>query len=120
MRKYLMMAAAAAAVLAVPFASASAQSGDGLNRWVRINNVSGGHTVVTLYAVPSSFGAGRISSPDLIPAVTIHPGQSYAVNIDDGRGTCLYDLRATSQTPGREWIVRNFNVCAHSNWNLGS
>ena len=120
MKKYLMMATAAAALLSAPLAGASAQSVDGLNRWVRINNQSGYLTVVTLHAVPSRIGSGAVASPDLIPASTIRPGDSLRINFDDGQGTCLYDLRATSQTPGRDWVVRNFNVCARSTLNLGS
>ena len=119
MRKYIMMAVAAAALLSAPLAGASAQSGDNVNRWVRINNNSGYLTVISLHAVPSRFGAGAVAGPDLIPAYTIRPGESLRFNFDDGQGTCLYDLRATSQTPGREWVVRNFNVCARSEWNLG-
>lgn len=117
MRTFLMAAVAAAAFLA-PVGEASAQSFDGKNRWVSINNHSTYRTVVTVYAVPSRHNVGRISGGDLIPRGTIRPGESYSVNFDDGRGTCYYDIRATSDTPGRDWVVRDFNVCALGHWNL--
>lgn len=117
MRKYL-LAAIGAAFLLAPIGDASAQSSDGKNRWVTINNQSSFRTVVTLYAVPSHYNAGNISGRDWIPDVTIGPRQSYNVNFDDGRGTCYFDIRATSDTAGRDWIVRDFNVCAESAWNL--
>ena len=72
MRNYLMAALGAAVLLAAPVADASA--GDGLNRWVRINNVSGFRTVVTLYAVPSHYQASRISgiTPADIALLMVH------------------------------------------------
>lgn len=118
MRNYLIAAFGAAVLLASPVTNAAAQSRDGLNRWVNINNVSGFRTVVTLYAVPSHYRASHISGGDLLPGVTIRPGQSYAVNFDDGQGTCYYDIRATSERNGTDWVRRNFNVCESSNLNL--
>jgi hypothetical protein len=100
--------------------AASAQSQDGRDRWVSVNNKSFSRTVKTLHAVPSDLRMAVVSSPDLIPQVMIGPGQSFRVNFDNGRGTCLYDIRAVSETPGVEWNVRNFDVCAQSDWNLGS
>lgn len=120
MRNYLMAALSAAVLLAAPAGDASAQSRDGLNRWVNVNNTSGFRTVVTLYAVPSHSRVIQISGRDLLPSVTIRPGQSYAVNFDDGRGTCYYDIRATSDRSGTDWVQRNVNVCQISNLNLGS
>lgn len=119
MRTQIMAALGAAALLTSLAGGASAQSRDGLNRWVSIQNVSGFRTVVTLHAVPSHLRAAGVMSRDLIPGVTIRPGQSYRVNFDDGHGTCYYDLRATSNVSGRDWVVRNFNVCARSTLNLG-
>jgi hypothetical protein len=97
---------------------ASAQNSyDGKNRWVTIFNDSYA-TVITVYAVPSHHGMSYISGQDWIPNTTIRPRESYNVNFDDGRGTCYYDLRATSEVTGRDWIRRNFNVCAESTWTL--
>ena len=116
MRNVLVAAAGAAMLLAAPITEAVAQSTDGLNRWVNINNVSQSRTVLTLYAVPSHVRAARISGRDLLPGVTIRPGQSYAVNFDDGQGTCYFDLRATSMNG--DWVRRNVNVCGLSHWDL--
>ena len=120
MRSYITAALGAAVLLTALTGDASAQSRDGANRWVSINNVSGFRTVVTVHAVPSHLRAAGVMSRDLIPGVMIRPGQSYRLNFDDGHGTCYYDLRATSDRAGRDWVVRNFNVCARSNWNLGT
>jgi hypothetical protein len=116
----LILTAAGAALLFTGAAAASAQTNDGRDRWVNINNLSQSATVVSLHAVPSDARASVISGPDLIPSVTIGPGRTYRVNFDNGRGTCLYDIRALSQIQGAEWTVRNFNVCTQSNLNLGS
>jgi hypothetical protein len=120
MRTHIMAALGAAVLLTTLAGGASAQSRDNLDRWVSINNVSGFRTIVTLHAVPSHLRAAGIMSRDLIPGVTIRPGQSYRVNFDDGHGTCLYDLRATSNSSGRDWVVYDFNVCSQSHLNLGT
>jgi hypothetical protein len=120
-RNLLAATLGAAALLAGIAGHASAQSNDGKDRWVNINNVSGFQTIVSLYAVPSHLSVATVSGSDLLGNVTIRPGQSYRMNFDDGRGTCFFDVRATSNVQGRrDWIVRNFNVCARSDLNMGS
>jgi hypothetical protein len=119
MRKSMFAAALAALFLASSTASAQ-YSNDGRNRWVRINN-NGAGTVIEVYAVPSHWNMRPpISSKDWIPSATIGPRQSYSVNFDDGSGTCVYDLRATSDRPGWDWVEFNFDVCSRSNWDLGN
>jgi hypothetical protein len=118
MLKYLKTALGVVVLLSAPLAGASAQSGDGKNRWVAIQNISTSRAVVRLYAVPSHFNAPEIVGQDLIPNVIIRPGQAYSVNFDDGRGTCYFDVRGTSQSAGYDWVIRNFNVCAESRLNL--
>ena len=121
MRMYLSAALGAAVAVATFTGNAHAQTRDGINRWVNVNNVSGFQTIVSLYAVPSHSSMRSISGADLLGNVTIRPGQSYRMNFDDGRGTCHFDIRATSNVQGRaDWIVRNFNVCAQSDLNMGS
>jgi hypothetical protein len=118
MRTFILTAIGAALLFTAPVATA--QTNDGRDRWVNINNKSFSRTVKTLHAAPSILRLQVIDGPDLIPEVMIGPGQTFRINFDNGRGTCLYDIRAVSDAPGMEWNVRNFDVCANSAWNLGS
>jgi hypothetical protein len=118
MRKHVSAAIGAALLLGLA-SNAWAQlghPGDGSNRWVTVNNISR-HTVMAVYAVPSYRQRVRIDSPDLIPNDLIGSDRYLRVNFDLGNGECLLDIRARGSN-GRDWIVRNFNVCVESGWNL--
>jgi hypothetical protein len=91
-------------------------SGDGRNRWVRLNNYSN-YSVVAVYAVPSYHRVARIDSPDLIPNTVIQPGRYYEVNFDLGNRECVLDIRAAG-SDGSEWVFRSVNVCSMSDLNL--
>jgi TIR domain len=94
--------------------------GDGKDRWVQINN-NGMGTVLEIFAVPSHRNMpAPITSMDWIPGMTIGPKQSHPVHFDDGMGTCVYDLRATSDRPGWDWVEFQFDVCTRSKWDLGN
>jgi len=115
MRRYVLAAAAATALLACT-GDVSAQSRDGKNRWVNVTNKSS-FTMMAIYAAPSRFRQAHIGGPDLIPNATIPSGTYLEVNFDLGDGECLLDLRARG-SDGRDWIERRFDVCAQGNWNL--
>ncbi|MDO9588047.1 MAG: hypothetical protein Q8R45_00935 [Brevundimonas sp.] len=87
-------------------AAAPAQSRDGLNRRVRIHNNTG-WTMTHFYASDS-----RISSwqEDMLGRSVLNAGRSIMMNIDDGSGACLYDLKARF-TNGQELTRFNVNVC---------
>jgi len=118
MRRYLLAAIGALLLLATA-GNALAQrygSGDGQNRWVSVTNDSS-FTMVAIYAVPSRLRQSFVGGPDLIPNDTIRPGSYLRVNFDLGDRECWLDLRARG-SDGRDWIERNFNVCAEGTWRL--
>jgi hypothetical protein len=113
-RTFARTAVAAAAFAAVAAAApAAAQSRDGLDRRVSIENRSG-QTIVYVRGSPttaSSFGADRI--PDRVLAHR----QRVTVNFDDGSRACMWDLRATL-ADGRHIDRMNVNVCRISRWTI--
>ena len=54
---------------------------------------------------------------DILGNRTIPPGKSVIVNIDDGTGHCMYDLKAVLRD-GREAVRRRFNVCTQESWTV--
>lgn len=110
-RSLALAAAAAAGIAAFP---ALAQSADGNDRRVLIENRSG-QTIVYVRGSPttaSSFGADRI--PDRVLA----SGQRTTVDFDDGGRACMWDLRVTL-ADGRNVDRMNVNVCRVSRWTIG-
>jgi hypothetical protein len=106
-------AVAAIAAVAAGAAPAAAQSRDGLDRRVSIENRSG-QTIVYVRGSPttaSSFGEDRI--PDRVLAHR----QNVMVNFDDGSRACMWDLRATL-ADGRHVDRMNVNVCRISRWTI--
>lgn len=106
----LALAAAAAGLVAAPL---SAQSADGQDRRIQIENRSG-QTIVYVRGSPttsSSFGEDRI--PDRI----LGSGQRTVVNFDNGSRACMWDLRVTL-ADGRNIDRMNVNVCRVSRWTI--
>jgi hypothetical protein len=118
MRRHVLAAVGAAALLLACASVVSAQSNDGRNRWVNVTNNSS-FTMVAVYAVPTRLRLAHIGGPDLIPRDTIPPGTYLEVNFDIGGGECLLDVRARG-SDGRDWIERRFDVCSNRNWNLSN
>ncbi|MHA6262605.1 hypothetical protein ACXYMO_05345 [Arenibacterium sp. CAU 1754] len=82
-------------------------SGDGKSRTLVVQNL-GETPVIGFYAAPASAGASRV---DLMPgAGFIAPGAARAFNLDDGNGTCIFNLRA-SFASGVDTEMRNGNIC---------
>ncbi len=109
-RSLALAAAAVAGLAAIP---AAAQSADGNDRRILIENRSG-QAIVYVYGSPtteSSFGADRI--PDRVLA----NGQRTIVNFDNGSRACMWDLRATL-ADGRNVDRMNVNVCRVSRWTI--
>jgi hypothetical protein len=86
--------------------SAPVQSRDGMNRRVRVHNNTG-WTMLRFYASDS-----RVTSwqEDMLGRSTLGAGRSIMMNIDDGRGACLYDFKAEF-TNGQVLTRYNVNVC---------
>jgi hypothetical protein len=105
-------AAASLTLLASP---SFAQSKDGLNRHVTINNLSS-QAIYYLYASPVTSDSWE---EDLLgPDRVISAGESLDANIDNGTNACDYDLRVVMED-GEEHIQRDVNVCVVSAWSIG-
>ena len=89
----------------------AAQSRDGRDRRVRVHNDTG-WTMLRFYASDS-----RVTSweEDMLGRSTLGTGRSIVMNIDDGRGACLYDFRAEF-TNGQVLTRFNVNVCQISDY----
>jgi hypothetical protein len=109
-RSALALGAAAVIAGAVP---ATAQSADGLDRRVLIENRSGQGILYVRGSPVSdpSFGEDRI------PDRTIGNRQSGVVDFDSGTRDCMYDLRVTLMN-GRNIDRMNVNVCRVSRWTI--
>ena len=107
--------AAAAFAAAAASAPSFAQSADGQDRRVLIENRSS-QAIVYVRGSPtseSSFGGDRI------PDRTIASGQSGVVDFDSNSRSCMYDLRATL-ADGSNIDRMNVNVCRVSRWTIGN
>ena len=117
MMKFATTAAAMFAFAAVGLsaAPASAQSRDGQDRRIVVENLSG-QTIMYVRGSPtshSSFGADRI------PNTVLADGQSVTVDFDSGSRECQYDLRVTL-TSGEHIDRMNVNVCRLTHWTIGA
>lgn len=105
--------AIAAAALAAVAAPVFAQSADGQDRRVLIENRSS-QSILFVRGSPtteSSFGDDRI------PDRTIGSGQNSVVDFDNGTRDCMYDLRVTL-ADGSNIDRMNVNVCRVSRWTI--
>ena len=80
-------------------------------------NSSKFRTLLNVFAVPSQYNAQDPGGKDWLVG-TLAPGQNQNINFDDGRGTCVCDLRAIG-TQNSRWTKRDFNVCGETEWDLG-
>jgi hypothetical protein len=87
--------------------------GDGLNRVVQIQNLSG-RTVFRFFGsrVTTNSWEEDILGNDVLAA-----GRSLNVNFDDGTGACQFDFRVIF-ADGGERIENNINVCAVSTFTI--
>jgi hypothetical protein len=54
---------------------------------------------------------------NILHGSVLRPGQSVNVNIDDGTGRCMFDMRAEF-SGGKYAERRNFNVCTGLSWTV--
>ncbi len=100
------------AFFALGLTTISAQSGE--NRRVRIINRASS-PIRYLYA--SNVDRSTWEEDILGPMVMIGTDRYMDVNIDDGSGHCLYDLKAVL-LDGRTAERGNFNVCTQESWTV--
>jgi hypothetical protein len=94
-------------------ASAQAQSFDRYDRRVEVIN----YTSVAMWSFFASAVDQRGWQEDILGTSVLPPGNSMVVNIDDGSGFCLYDLKAVL-ADGREVTRFGFNVCDFVSWTV--
>lgn len=84
-----------------------------LNRWVTVvNNTS--TVMVHFYA---SNRDRRSWEEDILRRSVVYPGRKMNVNIDDGTGYCIYDLKAVF-SDGGEAVRWGVNVCEVGLWTV--
>jgi hypothetical protein len=85
---------------------------DGRSRWVTVYNNSRFQTIMSIHAIPPP-SMPETRDPDLIPGYTIPPGGSARIQIDNGQGACVFNIRLTTNVyPQRQdWMFYNFDVC---------
>lgn len=88
-----------------PFAGIS-RSRDGRNRRIRIHNQTGW----TISALHFSSTGSDAWSGDVLGADARPPGGHWSLDVDDGSGACLYDLRARFMN-GQTLVRNGVNVC---------
>lgn len=93
--------------------TASANSADGKDRRIDLVN----DTSVTM----TEFYASNIDSDsweeDILDGDYLRPGKKFEINIDDGTGYCLFDLKAVF-ADGDVVTENDFNVCVETRWRI--
>lgn len=105
--------ALATIMAAAPFAAHAGNSRDGENRAIQINNNSDYEVYRIYYGVPGQAYYSR----DLLGDDVIGSSSSQEVNVDDGSGRCIYNLKAVTRSGNTFW-EKKLNVCTESEWNL--
>ena len=102
--------AAGLGAFAALFAAVSADAAD--YRVKIINKTS--YTMTSFHASNTKRNSWE---EDMLGSKTIGPGGSFTANINDGTGTCMFDLRATFKGD-KQAIRRGINVCKISSWTV--
>ena len=95
------------------FSLISTGPGEALDRRVRVVNDSSR----TMTKFQASNKSSKSWEEDILGTDVLKPGQSVVVNINDGTGFCVFDLRATFQG-GATVVRRNINICKISSWTI--
>ncbi len=90
-----------------------ADDANALNRWVQVINNSS-QTMMNFYA---SNRDRTTWEEDILGRRVLRPGQRIKINIDDGTGYCIYDMRAVFAN-GAEAVRWNANVCELATWTI--
>ena len=101
-------------VLAISGFTAHAQSGDQENRQVKVINRASA-PIYHLYI--SNVDEDNWGPDQLDWNESIGTNQYILINMDDGTGHCLYDIKAVL-SDGREAVERHVNVCTIGTWTV--
>ena len=91
----------------------SATPSEALDRRVKVINNSSS----TMTKFQASNKASKSWEEDILGSDILKPGQSVVVNINDGTGYCVFDLRATFKG-GATVVRRNINICQVASWTI--
>jgi len=108
--KHFAFVAASAVFLS---ACADVSTTSSANRVVQIGN-STGVTMTRFYASNTNRNSWE---EDIFGTDVLSSGRSINVDIDDGSGACLFDLKAEF-ADGDVVIENDFNVCTRTNWTV--
>ncbi len=110
--KSFVIAAASAAFLSGCMDTTTSSSSSA-NRMVQIGNTTG----VTMTRFFASNTSRSSWEEDILGSNVLGSGRSLNVNIDDGTGACLFDLKAVF-ADGDVVVENDFNVCTRSSWTV--
>jgi len=103
-----------AMMIAAPLTMASAaQSRDRYNRNITVYNNSDYQVYRIYYGVPGQ----EYYTRDLLGDYVLDADYNIRLNVDNGQGTCIYKLKAVSESGGTVW-EETLNVCSRSSWTL--
>jgi hypothetical protein len=91
----------------------SADPAGALDRRVKIIN----NTSQIMVKFQASNRDSRSWEEDILGQDIIKPGHTVNVNINDGKGYCVFDFRATFRG-GQTVVRRGVNVCRVASWTL--
>jgi hypothetical protein len=110
MKKLLALFSAAALLLfGLIAAPLTAQSNDNRDRVVVLTNF----TNATIYRIHASRSDLRDWQEDMLGSNILKSGESVAMNVDDGSGGCMYDIKVVFASD-MVHEIRQVNVCAIS------
>jgi hypothetical protein len=118
MRNFLLAAMAAVALYGAGSGDALGQySNDGENRYVKIRNASTKLVARRVYGLPLRYKPGQREvdccwSDDLMGLEEgLREGGHIVINFDDGKSTCYFDVRITSDTGNIAWNFNKLDIC---------
>ena len=104
--------AAPLAALAVAAALLAPAAASALDRRILVSNYSSQAVVAFWYSARDYGGWG----PDRFDGFYLMPGYNTVVDVNDGSGYCIMDMKALGEYGGT-WTIR-MNVCEQTGWNL--
>lgn len=107
MRIFTTAATLTAALFILPFTGALAgNSNDGKSRELIVYN-QGNVQIIAFHGAAAKTNSW---GPDLIPFGKIRPGKARKFSLDDGMGSCVYNLKAMFADRNIQ-VMRNANIC---------
>ncbi|MEJ6399026.1 hypothetical protein [Yoonia sp. 208BN28-4] len=112
-KKFVAVAAITAGMAACSGTGPVSSGGDGLNRNVLVQNVSG-RTVFRFYGSRVTTNSWE---EDILGSNVLPSGSSININFDDGTGSCEFDMKIEF-ADGSTRVENNVNVCVISTFTI--